>query len=89
MSRRDHPGPRFAAGPMTDLDLPDASVAALLAFRSLIHGPDDALPTVRARFRRVPRPRGPLLLGFHVGDESQVKTQGYGAHTPERPRPPP
>jgi hypothetical protein len=26
------------------------------------------------------RPGGPLLLGFHVGGESGLKTQGYGGH---------
>ena len=65
---------------MTDLDLADASVAGLLAFWSLIHIPDDAVPTVSAHFHRALRPGGPLLLGFHVGDESRLKTQGYGGH---------
>src|SRR6266511_3740800 len=26
------------------------------------------------------RPGGPLLLGFHVGDETRLKTHGYGGH---------
>ncbi|WP_149825115.1 class I SAM-dependent DNA methyltransferase [Streptomyces tailanensis] len=80
VARRDHPGLRFEVGSMTDLDLADASLAGLLAFWSLIHVPDDAVPTVFAHFRRVLRPGGPLLLGFHVGDESTLKTQGYGGH---------
>ncbi|MCZ4609608.1 hypothetical protein O3S80_38745 [Streptomyces sp. Lzd4kr] len=33
-----------------------------------------------SQFRRVLRPGGPLLLGFHVGDGSRLKTQGYGGH---------
>jgi hypothetical protein len=65
---------------MTDLDLADASVAGLLAFWSLIHVPDDAVPMVFGHFRRVLRPSGPLLLGFHVGDGSRLKTQGYGGY---------
>ena len=80
VARRDHPGLRFEVGSMTDLDLADASVAGLLAFWSLIHVPDDAVPTVLGHFRRVLRPGGPLLLGFHVGNESRLKTQGYGGH---------
>jgi ubiquinone/menaquinone biosynthesis C-methylase UbiE len=80
VARRDHPDLRFEVGSMTDLHLADASVTALLAFWSLIHVPDDAVPTVLGHFRRVMRPGGPLLLGFHVGDESQLKTQGYGGH---------
>ncbi len=63
---------------MTDLDLPDASVTGLLAFWSLIHLPDDAVPGVFGQFRRVLRPGGPLLLGLHAGDGSRLKTRGYG-----------
>lgn len=80
VARRDHPGLRFEVGSMTDLNLADASVAALLAFWSLIHVPDDAVPAVFGHFRRTLRPGGPLLLGFHVGDGSRLKTQGYGGH---------
>ncbi|WP_327321023.1 class I SAM-dependent methyltransferase [Streptomyces sp. NBC_01235] len=80
VARRDHPRLRFEVGSMTDLDLTDASVAGLLAFWSLIHIPDDAVPTVFGHFRRVLRPGAPLLLGFHVGNESRLKTQGYGGH---------
>jgi SAM-dependent methyltransferase len=80
LARRDHPGLRFEVGSMTDLELADASVAGLLAWWSLIHVADDAVPTVLGHFRRVLRPGGPLLLGYHVGDESRLKTQGYGGH---------
>jgi SAM-dependent methyltransferase len=80
VARRDHPHLRFDVGSMTDLDLADASVAGLLAFWSLIHIPDDAVPTVFRHFQRALRPGGPLLLGFHVGDESRLKTEGYGGH---------
>jgi hypothetical protein len=80
VARRDHPGLRFEVGSMTELDLADASVAGLLAFWSLIHVPDAAVPTVFGHFRRVLRPGGPLMLGFHVGDESRLKTRGYGGH---------
>ncbi|MBB5955594.1 SAM-dependent methyltransferase [Saccharothrix tamanrassetensis] len=79
-ARREHPGVRFEVGSMTDLDLADASLAGLLAWWSLIHIPDDAVPSVFAHFRRVLRPGGRLILGFHVGDESRLKTQGYGGH---------
>lgn len=80
VARRDHPGVRFEVGSMTDLDLSDASVAGLLAWWSLIHIPDDEVPTVFAHFHRALRPNGLLQLGFHVGDESRLKTQGYGGH---------
>ncbi|GAA2366962.1 methyltransferase [Catellatospora methionotrophica] len=78
IARREYPELRFDVGSMTDLDLADASAAGLLAFWSLIHIPGDAVPGVLGQFRRVLRPGAPLLVGFHVGDTSKVKTQGYG-----------
>jgi ubiquinone/menaquinone biosynthesis C-methylase UbiE len=80
VARRDHPGVRFDLGSMTDLTLADASVTGLVAWYSLIHIPDDDISSVLTHFRRVLRPGGPLLLGFHVGDESRMKTEGYGGH---------
>ncbi|MCM2576967.1 class I SAM-dependent DNA methyltransferase [Streptomyces meridianus] len=80
VARRDHPHLRFEVGSMTDLGLSDASVAGLLASWSLIHIPDAAVPTVFGHFWRVLRPGAPLLLGFHAGNESRLKTQGYGGH---------
>ncbi|MEU8391008.1 class I SAM-dependent methyltransferase [Micromonospora sp. NPDC048842] len=80
VARRDHPELRFEVGSMTDLELADGSVAGLVAWYSLIHIPDDEVGVVLAHFRRVVRPGGPLLLGFHVGDGTTVKTEGYGGH---------
>jgi len=79
-ARHAYPGLRFEVGSMTALPVADASVAGLLAFWSLIHVPDDAVPAVFGHFRRALRPSGPLLLGFHAGDGSRLKTQGYGGH---------
>lgn len=80
-ARREHPDLRFEVDSMTDLKLAAGSVAGLIAFWSLIHLPDDALPGVFEHFRRVVRPGGPVLLGFHVGDTSKLKTEGYGGHS--------
>ncbi|BCJ31669.1 class I SAM-dependent DNA methyltransferase [Actinocatenispora sera] len=80
VARRTHPDLRFEVGSMTDLELRDGSVAGLIAWWSLIHVPDDEVPTVFGHFRRVLRPGGPLLLGFHLGNGSRLKTQGYGGH---------
>lgn len=79
-ARREQPGLRFEVGSMTELPSADASIAGLLAFWSLVHVPDHALPVVFAEFSRVLRPGAPLLLGFHVGDTSKLKTEGYGGH---------
>ena len=80
VARREHPGLRFEVGSMTDLDIPAASVAGMLAWQSLIHVPDREVPAVFGHFHRAMRPGGPLQLLFHVGDESRLKTQGYGGH---------
>jgi hypothetical protein len=55
-------------------------VAGLLAFWSLIHIPDETVPAVFGQFRRVLRPGGLLLIGFHVGDGARLKPRGYGRH---------
>ncbi len=80
VARGECPGLRFEVGSMTALDLADESLAGALAFWSLIHIPDEEVPAVLAGFRRVLRPGAPLLIGFHVGDGSKLKTQGYGGH---------
>jgi SAM-dependent methyltransferase len=80
IARRENPGVRFEVGSMTDLDLADASVAGVLAWYSLIHIPDEEIGTVLAHFHRVLRPGGVLMLGFHIGDTSNLKTEGYGGH---------
>lgn len=80
LARREHPGLRFEVGSMIGLDLPDGSVAGLLAWQSLIHIPDDQVPVAVAEFHRVMRPGSPLQLLFHVGHGSELKTDGYGGH---------
>ena len=77
IARRDYPDLRFQVGTMTDLDLADDSVAGILAFWSVIHVPDHAVPGVFEEFRRVLRPGGPVLVGFHVGDEKRHTSEGY------------
>src|SRR3954470_9475186 len=77
MARRDYPGLRFEVGTMTDLDLADDSVVGIVAFWSVIHVPDHAIPGVFEQFHRVLRPQGLLLVGFHVGDETRHTSEGY------------
>lgn len=83
VARGEHPGLRFEVGSMTELDLADASLAALVAWYSIIHVPDDAIGAVLAGFRRVLRPGGLLLVGFHVGEASPPKPQESGESWPE------
>lgn len=77
IAQRDYPELRFEVGTMTDLDLADHSVAGIVAFWSVIHIPDHAVPGVFEQFSRVLRPGGPLLVGFHIGDETQHTSEGY------------
>ncbi len=77
LARREQPGLRFEVGTMTDLDLPDGCVAGVVAFWSVIHVPDHAVPGVFAELRRVLRPGGVLLVGFHVGDGTRHTSVGY------------
>ena len=81
LARRDHPDIRFEVGTMTELDLADGSLTGVLAFWSVIHVPDHSVPGVFAEFRRVMRPAGPLLVGFHVGDEVHHSTEGYAGRS--------
>jgi ubiquinone/menaquinone biosynthesis C-methylase UbiE len=80
VARREHPGLRFEVGSMTDLKLPDRSVSGLVAWYSTIHIPDAAMAGVLDQFRRVIRPSGSLLLGFHAGTGSTLRTSGLGGH---------
>ncbi|MFJ4477330.1 class I SAM-dependent methyltransferase [Streptomyces xanthochromogenes] len=79
-ARSEYPGLRFEVGSMTELDVAEASLAGLVAWYSLIHIPDDAIGPVLAHFHRAVRPGGLVLLAFHVGDGSRLKTRGYGGH---------
>ena len=80
VARHSYPGLRFETGSMTDLRLADASMAGLLSFWSLVHTPDDEFPGIFAHFRQVLRPGSPLLVGFHAGEGSRLKTEGYGGY---------
>lgn len=50
VAKHEHPAGSFAAGSMTALPLADASMAGLVAFWSIIHVPDHALPACSGSF---------------------------------------
>lgn len=77
-ARRLHPDIDFAVGSMTDLDLPDASLGGVCAWYSVIHIPDEQLPSVFSEFKRVLIPGGVALLAFQVGDEPRHLTEAFG-----------
>lgn len=78
IARREYPDLTFDVGSMTGLELADGSLGGVLAFWSVIHVPDHALPGVFGQFHRVLRPGAPLLVGFHVGAGTHHTAEGYG-----------
>jgi len=68
-ARARHPGPDFRLGSMTELDVPDHSVAGILAWYSTIHLPPDELDQVLTAFRRLLVPGGVLVIGFFDSED--------------------
>jgi SAM-dependent methyltransferase len=81
IARHDYPDLHFEVGTMTELDLADDSLTGVLAFWSVIHVPDHAVPAVFAQFHRVLHPECPLLVGFHVGDGTRHTSEGYSGRS--------
>lgn len=80
LAREAHPSLRFHVGSMTALDLPDETLGGVLALYSIIHVPDEHLPTAFAEFHRVLVPGGHVLLGFQsaVEDERMHLAERFG-----------
>lgn len=63
------PGIEFKTGNMLSLELEPESLAAIVAFYSIIHVPRDEVVTALCEMQHVLEPGGRLLLAFHIGDE--------------------
>jgi SAM-dependent methyltransferase len=68
-ARATHPGPDFRLGSMTEVDVPDHSVAGILAWYSTIHLPPPELDRVLREYRRLLAPSGVLVIGFFDSDD--------------------
>jgi SAM-dependent methyltransferase len=68
-ARDRNPDLDFQVGDMRALELSDSALAGIVAFYSLIHIAPAEHPSTLRELRRVLRPGGLLLLGFHVGTE--------------------
>ena len=68
-ARASYPGSDFRLGSMTEVDVPDHSVAGILAWYSTIHLPPPDLDRVLIEFRRLLAPSGVLVLGFFNSDD--------------------
>jgi len=66
-ARKLHPNIEFQQADMEALPVPNGTWAGIVAFYSLIHVPRDRVVPALRQFRRVLRPRGLLLLAFHIG----------------------
>ena len=78
-ARRAHPGVPFEVGSLTGVDRPDASVAGVLAWYSLVHLEPGQLQGALTGVRRLLAPGGALVVGFFEGPvrepfEHQVTT---------------
>ena len=67
-ARRAHPKSRFDAADLDALPVPEASVAGVMAWYSLIHHKPAEIGVPLAEFARVLRPGGHVLIGFFVGE---------------------
>ncbi|MDQ3610066.1 MAG: class I SAM-dependent methyltransferase [Actinomycetota bacterium] len=68
-ARATHPGPEFRLASMFELDLPDHSVAGILAWYSTIHLPPPELDHALSEFRRLLTSSGTLVVGFFDSDD--------------------
>jgi ubiquinone/menaquinone biosynthesis C-methylase UbiE len=73
-ARRLNPGIHFQLGNMLALDLPDHSLAGIVAFYAIVNLPAAVLPTAFGEMHRVLEPGGLLLLASHIGDEVRHTT---------------
>jgi SAM-dependent methyltransferase len=67
IARQTYPSLRFEVESFTAMGCADEALAGVLSFYSIVHVPDAAMPAVAREFRRVLRPGGVALVGFHEG----------------------
>jgi SAM-dependent methyltransferase len=79
VARGLYPGIDFRVGDMTRLDLPNASLAGVVSFYSIVHCAPAELGAVFQEVRRVLMPGGLALIAFHIGDEVVHVEDLYGA----------
>jgi len=79
VARRLHPGLDFQVGDMGQLDMPDATLAGVIAFYSIVHFEPSQLGAIMVEIRRVLRPGGLALISFHNGDQVVHVEDLYGA----------
>lgn len=76
-ARRLSPDISFETGDMLGLDLPDASLAAIVSFYAIIHLRRDEVTRALQEMYRVLKPGGRLLISFHGGDGELYRDLWY------------
>jgi SAM-dependent methyltransferase len=77
-ARRLNPDIPFEQGDMLALDVPEASLAGVVCFYSIIHlAREDAARALR-QMRRATQPGGSLLVSFHGGEGELRREEWYG-----------
>jgi SAM-dependent methyltransferase len=71
----------FREGNMLALDLPDRTLAGIVAFYSIVNLPNELLPVVFGEMNRVLQPGGSLFLAFHMGDGTTHEQELWGHPT--------
>ena len=78
-AQRLNPGLDFKVDDMRKLGLPDASLAGVIAFYSIVHFEPGELTAVMAELRRALAPGGLVLVAFHVGHDVIHVNELFGA----------
>jgi SAM-dependent methyltransferase len=74
-----NPQIRFQTGNMLALtDIADDTFGGIAAFYCLIHVPRPQVSQALCELRRVLRPGGPLLVTFHIGEETKHLDEWWG-----------
>src|SRR5262245_54360657 len=77
-AQRLNPGIEFTQGDMRSLPIEDGALGGIAAFYSIIHIPRPEVVTALVEMKRVLRPRGLVLLAFHIGDGLLHRDEWWG-----------
>ncbi|MFE9920050.1 class I SAM-dependent methyltransferase [Streptomyces sp. NPDC005774] len=78
IARRENPGLWFEQGSMMEPGIPDGTLTGVVSWYSSVHTPQDELPALFARFRRLLAPGGHLLLAFQAGEGALHLERPFG-----------
>ena len=76
-AQRLNPDISFEQGNMLELNLPDASLAAIVSFYAIIHIERDKVSRALQEMNRVLQPGGSLLISFHGGEGVLHRDEWY------------